>query len=492
MLSLFIPALFLTGDSAKRRPGVPGKLRHWNIGEGTVIFSAAKAIGCIPSPRTVELGGFARPQPAEPWLDKLHLRSDFRWHREQRVPHMDRTLLPVRVNQPRRLPGWSLPAERVALGKGYKPSLAQMPDGSLVMVAVYIHWAIPEGGVPDSTRPDPWWTWDESLPPGRKRFWAGLWRSADGGRSWSDRQMVDGVYGHEPFLSVTSDGVLFATTHLLDTDIMNDSGQTESYLHRSIDGANTWTRQRVALDGDERCGVPEDVGSHASRNVAEGPDGTLFYGVCVRSGKVAYLWTSSDCGETWDTGERVTILGSYNNPHDGFFCEDFTYLNGSGALLHWVRIGPSDYGKHASRCQGMYPLGDCRVIPTSNDSADRTGWTRSVDGGRTWAPIRDFGDYGQMYPRVTRLRDGRLILTYTQRGLEYPLGLRAVLSHDDGDTWDFAHDQIVIDGSTPWGADQGGGFGNTIQLEDGTLISCYSWNPGNNRYEVEVVRWRLP
>lgn len=405
---------------------------------------------------------------------------------------MDRTALPIRVNHPRRLPAWSLPAERIPIGKGYKPSIALMPDGSLVMIAVYIHWAIPEGGTGTDTRKEPWWTWDESLPPGKKRFWAGLWRSSDGGRTWSGREEVDGVYGHEPFLSVTSDGILFATTHLLDSDIMNERGRTESYLHRSADGGKTWTRRCTALQGDMRCGAPMESGSHSSRNVVELPDGTLLYGVCVRSGKVAYLWSSADKGETWEAGEPVKILGSYNNLNDGFFCEDFTYANETGELLHWVRIGPNDYGEEASRCQGMYPMCDSRVIPSMSDEADRTGWTCSDDDGKTWNPVADFGDYGQMYPRVTKLRDGRLLLTYTQRGLVYPTGLRAMLSYDDGETWDFDCDQIVIEGFTPWGCPQGGGFGNTVELDDGTLVSCYSWNPGDNRYETEIVRWKLP
>lgn len=44
---------------------------------------------------------------------------------------------PVRVNFPRRLPSWQLPAHRVDFGPGFKPSMAVLPDGSLVMVAMF-------------------------------------------------------------------------------------------------------------------------------------------------------------------------------------------------------------------------------------------------------------------------------------------------------------------------------------------------------------------
>ena len=38
----------------------------------------------------------------------------------------------------------------------------------------------------------------------------------------------------------------------------------------------------------------------------------------------------------------------------------------------------------------------------------------------------------------------------------------------------------------------GGGFGNTIQLDDGTLVSCYSYRGKDGATHVEAVRWRLP
>jgi hypothetical protein len=39
---------------------------------------------------------------------------------------------------------------------------------------------------------------------------------------------------------------------------------------------------------------------------------------------------------------------------------------------------------------------------------------------------------------------------------------------------------------------QGGGFGNTLQLKDGGLISCCTYRGADNQTHLEVVRWRLP
>src|SRR2546425_10353724 len=47
------------------------------------------------------------------------------------------TSLPIRVNNPRKLGTWQLPAERVVLGEAYKPSMALLPNGELVLVALF-------------------------------------------------------------------------------------------------------------------------------------------------------------------------------------------------------------------------------------------------------------------------------------------------------------------------------------------------------------------
>ena len=115
--------------------------------------------------------------------------------------------------------------------------------------------------------------------------------------------------------------------------------------------------------------------------------------------------------------------------------------------------------------------------------------------------MREFADYGQMYPAITRLQDGRLLLTYTQRAKDRPLGLRAVVGteHDDGIDFDLTSDVIVIEEHTPDHQDSGGGFGRTVQLDDGTLVSSYSYKKDSDEWagnysglHLEIARWRLP
>ncbi len=46
----------------------------------------------------------------------------------------------------------------------------------------------------------------------------------------------------------------------------------------------------------------------------------------------------------------------------------------------------------------------------------------------------------------------------------------------DGLHFDLEHGRIVIEDKTPEGKYSGGGFGNTVQLADGTLVTPYLLN----------------
>ncbi len=373
--------------------------------------------------------------------------------------------LPIRVYSPRMLKDWQLPAERIPVGipDDYKPTIALLPDGRLLMTAVF----------------------EVDLPNGHYYHDTHAWESTDGGKSWSKRRKLEGVNGHEPYLTCTSKGTLFLTTDMLELNRDNHLGADYMVLYRSTDGGQTWKGRDIILRGAERAGTPEKSANMCTRNVVEMPDGSLLLGVALNESPVAYIWRSHDDGETWEKSPLVKLgkyRGAIYDNLNAFFSEDFTFLNKSGKLVHFIRC---------SRPSPFYPMNDGRAVPQRDDSGDRMMMCTSSDDGLSWSDIRDCGDYGVMYPRLFRLHDGRLMMTYTQRSLYYPIGLHAIFSHDDGETWDFGSDLITIEGRTPWGMAQGGGFGNTVQLQDDTLVSCYSYRGADDYSHVEVVRWRL-
>ena len=232
------------------------------------------------------------------------------------------TDLPIRVDHPRRLGTWTIEAERLDLGEGYKPSLALLPGGDLVLVSLDNKGDAEAG------------TWSETMP---------LRRSLDGGRTWTEPEVADDVIGREQWLTCTSAGVLFSSSHILERDARNEDGSIHSYLHRSTDGGRTWERTKLLLTGEARRGEPEEKWTHTSRNVVERPDGTLLYGVSLGDSALAWMWRSTDEGVTWDQTRRVAIPDYGERPYDnydGFFGEDFNYLTRGATSSTGSAAGP--------------------------------------------------------------------------------------------------------------------------------------------------------
>jgi hypothetical protein len=142
---------------------------------------------------------------------------------------------------------------------------------------------------------------------------------------------------------------------------------------------------------------------------------------------------------------------------------------------------------------GEFPIAG-RAIAPKDDQDDHFILYESPDQGWSFHRVKDLGDYGEMYFSILRLHDHRLLLTFTVRSRRPPLGVRAILGeeHEDGFRFDFDHDRLMLDTKTPTDKPQGGGFGPTVQLDDGTLVTSYSYRGPDSKTHVEVVRWREP
>jgi hypothetical protein len=366
----------------------------------------------------------------------------------------------IKVVNPSKLQASSLPTQRIPLGipGDYKPCVAVMPDGEVLLVAF------------------------RSTKQGEKKFREDIlfYRSRDGGQTWSERRVLDNLLGREPYLTVLKDGTIFITVHFLPGDIRNQDGYTYALVHRSADGGKTWTSTRVGPEG-----FPPKAETLLTRKVLELPDKTLLLGVDYVGGP-AYFWRSKDRGVTWTRSEPLKIEG-WRSKEDGsmfFGGESVLWRTKSGKILVMDRVSSEEW-----------PIAG-RVLPPAQkwDHTDHETVWESSDGGHTFRKTQDLGDYAEMYPSVLRLKDGRLLYTYTVRDLKVPLGVRAVLGREtpDGFTFDFDHDQLILDGKTPKEMPSGGGFGPTVQLKDGTLLTSYSYRLTEDTTNIEVVRWKLP
>lgn len=370
----------------------------------------------------------------------------------------------IGIENPQTLVGKKITGERVPVGTpgDYKPCVARLPRGELLITAFF----------------------PVQLEKGQAREEMYLFRSADGGLTWSPHEnlTVDcGILGREPYLTVLRDGTALVTVHFLSQDLRNTAGYTQSYVYRSADAGRTWMATRTELDGVR---VPGGM-TCTSRNVLELHDGSLMLGASGAGPEEAYVWRSYDGGATWAEKYRSRIEQLDPDYPWPWFGEAVWWQAPSGKIYLIDRLDSRFVGELVD---------EQPQVEVYADHYDRMILYETSDEGRTFRPVRTFGVIGQMYPSVLKLNDGRLLLTFTVRAVHEPLGVRAIVGEelDDDMRFDFEHDQILLDTQTPAGVQSGGGFGRTDQLADGTLVTSYSWRDTEQVTHLEVLRWHLP
>lgn len=123
----------------------------------------------------------------------------------------------------------------------------------------------------------------------------------------------------------------------------------------------------------------------------------------------------------------------------------------------------------------------------------------SEDGGLTWTYPVEAGFQG--YPNhLLRLRDGRILCSFGYR--RKPMGVRALISEDGGNTWNLDQQYVLRDdggtASSAWPEEKRAqpGFGSSdvgypvsTELDDGSVLTAYYITPPDATTHVAVTRW---
>ena len=270
----------------------------------------------------------------------------------------------------------------------------------------------------------------------------GIYRSADGGRTWTHGGLIDGQQIPEVAVDPRDPNRLFAAV------LGHPYGPNEERgIYRSRDGGMTWERvlykdadtggSAVALDPAHPDVVyaalwQSRLGPWEDKNEFEGTNGGLF--------------KSTDGGTSWkrlggglpdnltqinfsiaaSAPQRIYAVAGTTEPGEYSSAAGLGVYRSDDAGEHWARITTDP---RASLRIGGGDLTVLRADPTNADVVYSMGLVtmRSVDGGKTWTPLRGApggDDYQNMWISPS---DSRVLALVADQG--------AVITVNGGESW---------------------------------------------------------
>jgi hypothetical protein len=117
------------------------------------------------------------------------------------------------------------------------------------------------------------------------------------------------------------------------------------------------------------------------------------------------------------------------------------------------------------------------------DWLEGTGVSGSNDDGATWSPVQILYESGRHHANLLRMPNGDLVMTLILRVdvrdgrlASYRRGCEAVVSHDNGLTWDVGHSYVLDEweyyNGKNWPHGDCGHLYTTL-LDDGSLLTAY-------------------
>ncbi len=402
---------------------------------GSGVAPAPMEVITDPTVATRELGGV--PPPSKETLETMH-RSDYILHakagRLDQVP-VKKTLLPH--DQPMTPQGGT----SVDLG----------PDGTVYVRQAKKLCISNDGGLTWSAR-------EVNAPSGYEMHQTGRWKVLSDG-SFVSVAVVTGKDERAPaqVWSSQDEGQSWNRVAQIDLDLkMPGSGAPydERYCHRGLDRLQDdtllWTID-VRSDADPEDGLPRQHG--------------------------LFLFHSRDKGRTWQGPTLMWDWGSEGSA---------TRLP-SGEILATMRYQRDSHPQDSAEIvehMGAYPR-----------TPERRGFKNvflmnSKDDGATWTRPRMLTTvYGQTFGYPAVQSDGTAVVVHDTRYGPGPPGSRAMVSRDEGRTWE---DEVYYLDSTNFT----GSYSASLVLEDDTILTIAassvgrSWDAVREKTDLYAIRWK--
>jgi len=328
-------------------------------------------------------------------------------------------------------------------------------------------------------------------PPEDPLFRNMLIRSTDRGASWSAAQIVPSYEysGTEcAGLTVLRDGVVMLSQWCFDwypLDLARQlPDQTKlSYPTRFMKG---WlaSPEHDASHLAER--TPEDLapwvrgGGRTLVHLSKDHGASFAKTVAVDTAPYSGGYGMRSAAETAD-GTLVLLFSDVPNYRQVFA------LRSNDGGLSWSRPGlVAARPDHEFEEPAVIRCPSGKLLAVLRDNGTRfLHQVESHDGGLTWTAPRRL-EIGGYPAHLLALDDGRVLLTYGWRQPDF--GIRAVLSADEGKSWQLA-DSIRIRGEMP---NKNLGYPTTIPADDGEYFTVYYGEDETGCTCIMATRWRLP
>ncbi len=310
-----------------------------------------------------------------------------------------------------------------------------------------------------------------------------LTSSDDMGKTWSKiRRLADNdekEIGDGLGLTYLGKGKLFLQRYSDTRIVSNDYGQSWPQtlsIPSTPDGKPLYQWDPLLVDKDEKTGK--------ITRLMQGGWSPTGIPLGSASGKYAqaYAAFSSDEGLSWNKVIKVP---------EWYGSSEMTFVRAkNGDIVAACRLDNED-----------------RFLK-ENDEYGGMGISISKDNGYTWSAVKPLFTWGRHHASMVLMPNGAIVMTYiVRRGYPatsdgYPqFGIEAVVSRDNGRTWDLDHRYILttwsgkIKGSLGWYGDPQNS--SSVLLPDGSILTAYGTGcnvkstEGYFPRDIGLIQWRM-